>query len=304
MISPSDGAGAWRDRPALSVVMPVYNERNFIEEILWRVQAVAIDKEIIIVDDGSGDGTREFLADLVRAKSGSAATVPLPSTGRHLRVDNLTVVFQDAHRGKGAALRQGLPRARGDVVIIQDADLEYDPQDYPALVRPITTGEADVVYGSRFAQGRPDGTLLRNYLGNRLITVVANLATGQRVADAWVCYKTFRRTLLESLVLEEDGFGFELEVTVKVARAGWRVRQVPVSYRARGVREGKKITWRDGLAGLWCIAKYTLRPGAGGPGWPAVARAAAVACLLTINLLYYRHLLSTYRDFIQSVLVR
>ncbi len=220
--------------PQLSVVIPVYNERATIGELLRRVQAVAIDKEIIVIDDGSTDGTREFL--------------------QALRRGIVRVLFQEQNRGKGAALRRGFREARGAIILVQDADLEYDPRDYPWLLAPILDGTADVVYGSRFLQARRLST--RQYLGNKALTVLSNLFTHLGVSDVYVGYKVFKRTVLERIELQEDRFGFEIEVTAKVARGGWRLQEVPISYRPRGYAQGKKITWRDALAGAGCSIRY------------------------------------------------
>jgi len=222
--------------PLLSVVIPVYNERGTIEEILRRVGAVEVDKEIIVVDDGSTDGTREVLGAL--------------------RMANGRVLFQERNGGKGAALRRGFQEARGVIVLIQDADLEYDPRDYPRLLAPILSGAADVVYGSRFLQARSLST--RQYLGNKALTVLSNLFTRLGISDVYVGYKVFKRSVLEQIDLKEDRFGFEIEVTARVARGGWRLQEVPIAYRPRGYRQGKKITWRDALRGVGCIIRYGL----------------------------------------------
>jgi glycosyltransferase involved in cell wall biosynthesis len=227
--------------PWLSVVIPVYNERATIETLLARVSAVAVDKEIIIIDDGSTDGTREWLAALPAASS------------------PVRVLLQDRNRGKGAALRRGFEAARGAVVLIQDADLEYDPADYPQLLAPIERGVADVVFGSRFLGGPHRVLLFWHYVGNRILTTLCNVFTNLNLSDVWTCYKVFRAEVLGSLRLYEDRFGFEVEITSKVARAGWRVYEVPISYHGRTYAEGKKITWRDGVRGVWCTVRYGLR---------------------------------------------
>jgi glycosyltransferase involved in cell wall biosynthesis len=223
----------------LSVIMPVYNERSTIREIIGRVQAVPYDKEIIIVDDGSDDGTREILAELGN--------------------DDVRVFLQDANQGKGAAVRRGIMEARGDLVIIQDADLEYDPSDYPALLKPFEEGRADVVYGSRF-QGGPGRVLyFRHLLGNRLLTFLSNMMTDLNLTDMETCYKVFKREVIQNVIIESNRFGFEPEVTAKLARVPRLViYEVPISYHGRTYDEGKKITWKDGVAALWFIAKYNL----------------------------------------------
>jgi glycosyltransferase involved in cell wall biosynthesis len=244
--------------PRLSVVIPVYNERPTIEEILHRVQAVDIDKEIIVVDDGSTDGTREFLQRLQAAKTDGHSKVGLTGDDAPMELDNLRVVFQDRNRGKGAALRRGFAEAKGEIVIIQDADLEYDPQDYHAMIAPITRGVADVVYGSRFLGGPHRVLFFWHFVGNRMLTLLSNMVTNLNLSDVWTCYKAFRRDVLTQLYLREDRFGIEQEITIKVARLGVRVYEVPIAYYGRTYAEGKKITWRDGLWGIWCIVRYGL----------------------------------------------
>jgi glycosyltransferase involved in cell wall biosynthesis len=245
-------------RPRISVVMPVYNERATLEEILWRVQAVDIDKEIVIVDDGSTDGTRPFLTTLGECANHPPATVRLPRTGSDLRADNIRVFFHERNRGKGAALRRGFQEARADIVIIQDADLEYDPADYTKLIEPIEAGRADVVYGSRFLGGPHRVLLFWHYVGNQVLTTLSDMVTNMNLSDVWTGYKAFRREVLEAINLREDRFGFEQEITIKVARGRWRVYETPIAYYGRTYREGKKITWRDGIRALWCLLRYGL----------------------------------------------
>ena len=243
----------------LSVVMPVYNERSTIEEILWRVQDVAIEKEIIIVDDGSTDGTREFLQELSRKAGQEQAGETLPPRSAHPSpIENTRILFQEKNSGKGAALRRGFREARGEIVIIQDADLELDPQDYHKLLEPIERGSADVVYGSRFLERRDHEGRKWHNLGNKLLTVLSNLFTNLHLTDVWTCYKVFRRELLWELDLRENRFGFEPEVTAKVAKRHWRVCEVPISYQRRTHAEGKKIRWKDGMRGIWCTVRYSL----------------------------------------------
>ncbi|HMD96242.1 MAG TPA: glycosyltransferase family 2 protein [Terriglobia bacterium] len=241
--------------PRISIVVPVYNERATIEEILLRIQAVDLDKEIIVVDDGSTDGTKEILAAL--AAHAAPSPPRLPQSGE-LRADNVRVFFQERNRGKGAALRRGFREARGEIVIVQDADLEYDPQEYRGLVDPIERGLADVVYGSRFLGGPHRVLLFWHSVGNRLLTTLSNILTNLNLTDVWTCYKAFRRELLQGISLREDRFGFEPEVTAKIAKAGCRIYEVPISYQGRTYAEGKKITWRDGISGIWCIWRYNL----------------------------------------------
>ena len=232
----------------ISVVIPVYNESATLEEILERVRAVELETEIILVDDGSSDGSR----DLVRQ---------LASDGR------VMAVFHDENRGKGAALRSGIAVARGDVVLVQDADLEYDPQDYARLLEPIANGRADVVYGSRFAGGESHRVLyFWHAVGNRLLTQLSNIFSNLNLTDMEVCYQVFRREVIQSLNLREDRFGFEPEVTARLARyrtadgARLRIYEVGISYAGRTYEEGKKIGWRDGLRAVWCILRYNLWP--------------------------------------------
>jgi glycosyltransferase involved in cell wall biosynthesis len=224
--------------PKVSIVIPVYNERGTIEELLKRVQAAALDKEIVVVDDGSTDGTRELLAGI--------------------QSPDLRVILQPENRGKGAALRRGFAEARGAVVIVQDADLEYDPGDYPALLDPIDRGVADVVFGSRFMGGPHRVLLFWHSVGNSVLTTLSNMLTNLNLTDVWTCYKVFRAEVLQSLTLREDRFGFEAEVTAKVARGPWRIYEVPISYHGRTYAEGKKITWKDGVRGVWCTLRYGL----------------------------------------------
>jgi glycosyltransferase involved in cell wall biosynthesis len=225
----------------LSVVMPVYNEQATLREAVSRVLAVALEIELICVDDGSRDGSREILEEL-RAS--------------HAQV---RVLLQPRNMGKGAALRRGIQEATGDYVLIQDADLEYDPSDYPGLLRPLIEGKADVVYGSRFLGAAPHRVLyFWHYVANRMLTLISNALTNMNMTDMETCYKAFRREILQSIPIEEDRFGFEPEITVKIAKRRLRVYEVGISYWGRTYEEGKKIGWKDGVHALWCLIKYTL----------------------------------------------
>ena len=225
----------------LSVVIPVYNEVSTIETVVKRVRAVPIEKELIIVDDGSTDGTLEKL-DAVE------------------RLDDVRVVRHERNQGKGAALRDGFGLATQDIVVVQDADLEYDPEDYHRLIQPILDGKADVVYGSRFIGGRSHRVLyFWHSMGNRFLTLLSNMLTNLNLTDMETCYKMFRREVLQLIEVEEDRFGFEPEITAKVVKIpGVRVYEVGISYAGRTYQEGKKIGWRDGLRAVWCIIKYNL----------------------------------------------
>lgn len=244
--------------PKISVVVPVYNERATIAEIVRRVQEVGIEKEILIVDDGSTDGTREFLKDLAARCNSTSGAAALPEGSSDLPTDRIRVFFQERNCGKGAALRRGFKEAKGQIVIIQDADLEYDPQDFFGLIKPIDRGDADVVYGSRFLGGPHRVLLFWHYAGNRFLTTLSNMFTNLNLSDVWTCYKAFRREVLEGIEIQENRFGFEQEITIKISQNSWRVYEVPISYFGRNYSEGKKITWKDGFRALWCILRYSL----------------------------------------------
>jgi glycosyltransferase involved in cell wall biosynthesis len=226
----------------LSVVIPCYNERATIAAVLTAVENSPYpDKEIIVVDDCSTDGTRELLRSELAP-----------------RIDVL--LFHDVNRGKGAALRTGIAAATGDIVVIQDADLEYDPNEFPALIAPILQNKADVVFGSRFMGGFPHRVLyFWHSVGNSVLTLTSNMFTNLNLTDMETCYKAFRREIIQSIRIEENRFGFEPEVTAKVARMGVRIYEIGISYHGRTYAEGKKIGWRDGFRALWCIVKYRYK---------------------------------------------
>ncbi len=224
----------------LTIVIPVYNERDTIREIIQRVRDVSLEKEIIVVDDRSTDGTREILADY--ASDGV-----------------VRVLYHETNRGKGAALRTGFKHAANDIVIIQDADLEYDPGEYASLIKPIVDGKADVVYGTRFVGSEAHRVMFFwHMVGNKLLTLLSNMLTNLNLTDMETCYKVFRREILADIPIEEDRFGFEPEITAKLAKKKVRIYEVGISYAGRSYREGKKINWKDGVSALRCIIKYNL----------------------------------------------
>jgi len=245
----------------LSIVIPVYNEKHFIEELIDRVRKVHLDgvaKEVIIVDDGSSDGTRELLQQMINADAAAAAANHASLDRNEFPGVKFRVFFQSGNQGKGAALKRGFQEATGDVVIVQDADLEYDPEDYPKLLEPIQRGVADVVYGSRFLGGPHRVFYFWHYLGNKLLTLLSNMFTNLNLTDMETCYKVFRREVLQSVTLKQKRFGFEPEITAKIARHNWRVYEVPIAYYGRTYAEGKKIGWKDGFKAIWCIFRYNL----------------------------------------------
>lgn len=225
----------------LSVVIPCYNEAETIEKIIDAVlQSPYPDKEIIIVDDYSTDGTRKILQDRIATKVSR-------------------IIYQDTNQGKGAALRQGIQAATGEIVIIQDADLEYDPNEYPKILQPIIDNKADVVFGSRFMGGEAHRVVyFWHRMGNGLITLLSNMLTNLNLTDVETCYKAFRREIIQSITIEEDRFGFEPEITAKISKMKCRIYEVGISYYGRTYDEGKKINWKDGFRALYCIIKYNL----------------------------------------------
>jgi glycosyltransferase involved in cell wall biosynthesis len=225
----------------LSIVIPVYNEVKTLESLVEAVRAVdtGLEREILLVDDGSRDGTRDLLPRIAE------------------RFPEVRYFLHEVNQGKGAALHTGFAMAQGDLVLIQDADLEYDPQDYPRLLHPILSGRADVVYGSRFLGGGEHRVLYYwHSVGNKFLTTLSNMMTNINLSDMEVCYKVFKREILQKLELKEKRFGFEVEITAKVARSGAVIYEVPINYYGRSYADGKKITWADGFRAIWCIFKY------------------------------------------------
>jgi len=226
----------------LSVVIPVYNERATLRPVVERVLTVPLELEVLCVDDGSQDGSREILAELQG------------------QFPQIRVFLQPRNMGKGAALRRGIQEATGEFVIIQDADLEYDPADYALLLDPLTQGKADVVYGSRFLGSAPHRVLyFWHSVGNKLLTLLSNCLTNINLTDMETCYKVFRREVIQSIPIEENRFGFEPEITVKVAKRHLRIYEVGISYWGRTYEEGKKIGWKDGVHAVWCLLKYSVK---------------------------------------------
>ncbi len=228
-----------RENFKLTIVIPVFNESGTIHDIITAVEATPYPKEIIVVDDGSTDGTRDILDSIQNA--------------------NVKVILHARNQGKGAALQTGFSHAAGDIIIIQDADLEYDPEEYPILLKPILDNKADVVYGSRFAgHGAHRVLYFWHYVGNRFLTLLSNLFTNINLSDMETCYKVFTREALAGVEIKEKRFGFEPEITAKMAKKKLRIYEVPISYYGRTYEHGKKVNWKDGVRALWCILKYNL----------------------------------------------
>ena len=221
----------------LSVVIPVYNEKKTLSELICRVEAVKLEKEIIIVDDGSTDGTRDLLK-------------------KYEEQERFKVIYQSKNAGKGSALRAGFDKAEGEIIIVQDGDLEYNPKEYPLLIEPILDGRADVVYGSRFLGGTHRVFFFWHFVGNKVLTTISNMCTNLCLTDMETGYKVFRKETLDAFILKCNRFGFEPEFTSKVARNNFRIYEVPISYSGRGYEEGKKINWKDGVAALWFIFRF------------------------------------------------
>ncbi len=222
----------------LSIVMPVFNEKNTIEEIISRIQSVdvGIKKEIILVDDCSNDGTREILEKIAQ--------------------NNIKVYFHSKNQGKGAALQTGFSNVEGDIILIQDADLEYNPREYPRLLEPILDGRADAVYGSRFLCGPHPVLFFWHYVGNKILTTLTNMTSNLNLTDIETCYKVFKKEILDKITLKSKRFGFEPEITIKLAKLKCRIYEVPISYSGRDYSEGKKIRWKDGVSAIFHIFKY------------------------------------------------
>jgi glycosyltransferase involved in cell wall biosynthesis len=244
------------DNPKVSIVIPAYNEKNTIEEILRRVLDTAMRREVIVVDDCSTDGTRQILENMAAQQALGEAEVPATDGGLPVALCDLRFFFQEKNSGKGSALRRGFAEVSGDVVLVQDADLEYDPLDYPKLLEPILDGRADVVFGSRFLGGPQRVHYFWHYVGNKFLTLLSNVFTNLNITDMETCYKVFRREVLVGTLVRSKRFGFEPEITAKVAKGKWRVYEVPITYAGRTYEEGKKITWKDGFQALWCIVRY------------------------------------------------
>ena len=244
--------------PTVSIVIPVYNERGTIEEILRRVLDTEVRKEVIIVDDCSTDGTRQILENMAARQTNKEKSVQAQDGGEPIDLRDLHFFFQAPNQGKGAALRRGFREATGDIVLVQDADLEYDPRDYSLLLEPIIDGRADVVYGSRFLGGPQRVHYFWHYVANRWLTLLSDIFTNLKLSDMETCYKVFRKEVLKGISIKSNRFGFEPEITAKIAKHNWRIYEVPITYAGRTYEEGKKITWKDGFQALWSIIRFRL----------------------------------------------
>jgi len=246
------------DDPKLSVVIPVYNEKDTLAEILRRVIDDPTRKEIILVDDFSTDGTRERLQKMAQLQAAGESSAPAEDGDQRIPLRDLRIFFQEKNQGKGAALRRGFAEVTGDIVLVQDADLEYDPRDYPKLLEPIVDGRADVVYGSRFLGGPQRVHYFWHYVANKMLTLLSDIFTNLKLTDMETCYKVFRTETLKGITIKSNRFGFEPEITAKIAKKNWRIYEVPISYAGRTYEEGKKITWKDGVKALWCIVWFRI----------------------------------------------
>ena len=251
--------------PMLSIVIPIYNEVASLKELLQQVANIEIGmkKELILVDDFSTDGTRDILKEIEDIQENSddisryLTTTEMPINENTENTDEISVkiFYHDVNKGKGATLRTGFQHITGEITLIQDADLEYDPKDYPQLLQPILNGEADVVYGSRFMEGKQTG-LMRSYLANQFLTTLANIVNGTKLTDMETCYKVMRTSILSEISLYSDRFGFEPEITAKLAKRKFKIVEVPISYRGRDYHEGKTVSWKDGIAAIFHILRF------------------------------------------------
>jgi len=246
------------DNPKVSIVIPVYNEKSTIDEILRRVLDTEFRKEVIIVDDCSTDGTRQILENMAARQANNEPSAPAQDGSDAVELRDLRFFFQTPNQGKGAALRRGFAETTGEIVLVQDADLEYDPRDYSVLLEPIIDGRADVVYGSRFLGGPQRVHYFWHNVANRILTLLSDIFTNLKLTDVETCYKVFRKEVLKGIEIKSNRFGFEPEITAKIAKHDWRIYEVPITYAGRTYEEGKKITWKDGVQALWCIIRFRL----------------------------------------------